>query len=96
MSTTPLSREDIDKALQSLTQWRFEDDSLKRKVQCKDFRDAVALIVRMSFVAEQLDHHPELFNVYNNIDLTLRTHDAGNKVTEKDITFAKMFEEIVG
>ena len=92
-SRTPLSREEIDAALTGLPGWRFEDDALRKSFALKDFRAAVSFIVRMAFYAEDLDHHPELRNVYNTIDLALSTHDAGNRVTAMDVALARHIED---
>ena len=92
-SRNPLSREEIDAALGDLPGWRFEDDALKKSFKLKDFRAAVSFIVRMAFYAEELDHHPELHNVYNTIDLALSTHDAGHRVTAMDVALARKIED---
>jgi len=51
-------------------------------------------MVRVGFEAEKQAHHPEWFNVYNRVEISLSTHDAGGKVTEKDILLAKAIEQI--
>ncbi len=88
----PLTPPQIEEALAELPGWRFEDDRLKKTFTVGDFRAAVGFIVRLAFCAEALDHHPELRNVYNTIDLALTTHDAGNKVTEMDVKLARAIE----
>lgn len=89
---TALSEQQIKDALADLDGWSFEDDTLKKTFELKDFRAAVSFIVRMAFHAEELNHHPNLHNVYNTVDIALTTHDAGNKVTQKDIDLAKAIE----
>jgi 4a-hydroxytetrahydrobiopterin dehydratase len=91
---TPLSRADIDEALDSMEGWTFEDDTITKAYTCADFQEAVAFIVRIGFHAEALAHHPELFNVYNSVDITLTTHDAGDKVTETDLELARRIDEV--
>ncbi len=88
----PLTPPQIEEALAELPGWRFEDDRLKKTFTVGDFRAAVGFIVRLAFCAEALDHHPELRNVYNTIDLALTTHDAGNKVTGMDVKLARAIE----
>lgn len=74
--------------------WTEENNSLKANFKFKDFRQAFAFMTEVAFHAEKMDHHPEWFNVYNKIDVTLRTHDAGNTVTEKDRKLAKKMEAV--
>ena len=88
----PLSQEQIDDALRGLDGWSLEDDKLTKTFQVKDFRAAVSFIVRLAFYAEELNHHPELRNVYNQVEVALTTHDAGNKVTEMDVALAQKIE----
>ncbi|PEN05653.1 4a-hydroxytetrahydrobiopterin dehydratase [Longimonas halophila] len=91
---TPLSRADIDAALDDMEGWVFEDDTITKAYTCADFQEAVAFIVRIGFHAEELAHHPELFNVYNSVDITLTTHDAGDTVTELDLELARRIDAV--
>lgn len=91
---TPLSRADIDAALDDMEGWVFEDDTITKAYTCADFQEAVAFIVRIGFHAEEMAHHPELFNVYNSVDITLTTHDAGDKVTKTDIELARRIDAV--
>lgn len=90
----PLSTGQIQEALKSLSDWKYEDDKLKKEFSFKNFRQAFAFLNRIAFEAEELVHHPEIFNVYNTVKITLSTHDAGGKVTEKDIQLAKRIESL--
>lgn len=89
----PLSDAAIQDALNDLDGWRHEDDKLKKTFELSNFQAAVSFIVRLSFHAEELNHHPEIQNVYNTVDIALTTHDAGNTVTEMDTALAKRIEE---
>jgi len=89
-----LGVEELRQALLSLHGWRHEDDSLVRTFDLRSFREAIALIVRIGFEAEQRGHHPEIFNVYGRVELRLRTHDAGNRVTGLDVDLARAIDEI--
>lgn len=91
---TPLSEENINDALSDLDEWTHEDDKLKRDYSFDNFRDAVAFINRIAFEAEEQVHHPEIFNVYNSVSIALSTHDAGGKVTEKDVKLAQKIESL--
>jgi 4a-hydroxytetrahydrobiopterin dehydratase len=90
-----LSTEELRQALLSLHGWRHEDESLVRVFTHRSFRDAIAFIVRLSYEAEALAHHPELSNVYDRVEIRLRTHDAGNRVTSLDVALAKAIDAIV-
>jgi 4a-hydroxytetrahydrobiopterin dehydratase len=80
-------------ALKELPQWREVDgrDAITRTFQFKSFNEAFGFMSRVALLAEKMDHHPEWFNVYNRIEITLATHDAGG-VTEKDIAMAKAMD----
>lgn len=88
----PLSNDAIEQALAELDGWRHDDDKLKKTFELSDFRAAISFIVRLSFEAEAMNHHPELENVYNTVSIALTTHDAGGKVTEMDVELAKKIE----
>ncbi len=93
MSQT-LAPEAVQAALAQLPGWTFADDSLKKTFKFNNFREAISFIVRIAFSAEELNHHPELFNVYSRVAITLRTHEAGNKVTDRDVKLAQAIEQI--
>ena len=84
---------EIEDALDDLPGWTYEDDRLKKTYEFSDFRAAISFIVRLSFYAEEMMHHPELENVYNSVSVALTTHDAGGKVTEKDVELASQIED---
>lgn len=76
-------------ALGELTGWSFVEgrDAIKKTFQFSDFNEAFGFMSRVALLAEKLDHHPEWFNVYRTVDVTLSTHDAGG-LTELDIQLA--------
>lgn len=90
----PLSDEKISKELANLPGWEHEDDKLNKEFSFDNFRDALSFITRIGFEAEEQVHHPEIFNVYNTVKISLSTHDAGGKVTAKDIKLAKTIESL--
>ena len=90
----PLSKNKIEEALKSLDGWSHEDDKLTKEYTFDDFREAMTFITRISYEAEDQVHHPEIFNVYNTVNISLATHDAGDKVTQKDVALAKKIESI--
>ena len=81
-------------ALKDLPHWKDVQgrDAIMRKFEFKDFNQAFGFMSRVALLAEKMDHHPEWFNVYKTVDVTLATHDAGG-VTENDIRMAKAMED---
>lgn len=90
----PLTSEEIEKALQDLPEWEYADDKISKEFSFDNFRDAVSFLVRISYEAEDQVHHPEIMNVYNTVNISLSTHDAGGKVTGKDVKLAKSIESL--
>jgi 4a-hydroxytetrahydrobiopterin dehydratase len=70
-------------------------DAIARKFTFKDFNQAFGFMTRAALVAEKMDHHPEWFNVYKTVEVTLSTHDAGG-VTALDIELAAAMDRIAG
>ena len=92
--STPLTPPQITSACQSLEGWKFERDALAKTFQFGSFREALSFMVRVGFEAEDLNHHPEWTNVYNRVSIRLSTHDAGDKVTAKDVELAQRIEQL--
>jgi 4a-hydroxytetrahydrobiopterin dehydratase len=90
----PLDKDAISKALAGLAGWEHQDDKLRKRFKFGSFPEAISFMTRIGFAAEALEHHPELHNVYDTVDVALTTHDAGNKVTTKDLDLAKSIERI--
>lgn len=74
--------------------WKEENDQLKATFKFKDFTQAFSFMTEVAFHAEKMQHHPDWHNVYNTVDFALSTHDAGDKVTEKDHKLAKAIDGI--
>ena len=70
-------------------------DAIVKKFVFKDFNQAFGFMTRAALVAEKMDHHPEWFNVYKTVEVTLSTHDAGG-VTELDVKLAEAMEKLAG
>jgi 4a-hydroxytetrahydrobiopterin dehydratase len=92
-----LTGEARKRALAELKDWREVQgrDAIARKYVFKDFNEAFGFMSRAALVAEKMDHHPEWFNVYKTVEVTLSTHDAGG-VTEKDIALARAMDSFAG
>ena len=86
---------DPKEAVKDLDGWTGGDDFITKVFRFEDFQEAWGFMSRMALVAEKMDHHPEWFNVYNRVDVTLTTHDAGG-VTQKDVKLAKAMETAAG
>ena len=81
-------------ALASLPGWAAAPagrDAIQRSYRFKDFNAAFGFMARVALMAETLDHHPEWSNVYNRVEVTLATHDAGG-VTALDVTLAEFMD----
>jgi 4a-hydroxytetrahydrobiopterin dehydratase len=76
-------------ALKKLKGWKEVKggEAIARSFKFKDFNEAFGFMTRVALLADKMDHHPEWFNVYNKVDVTLSTHDAGG-VTDNDIKMA--------
>ena len=92
--TNPLKEAEITKVLEQLSGWKWQDDRLKKIFSFANFRAAMSFILRVSYEAEERNHHPEIFNCYNRVEIGLNTHDAGGKVTAKDTELARAIEKI--
>ena len=81
-------------ALQSLAGWAEVDgrDAITRTFHFDDFKSAFAFMTSCAMKAEQMDHHPEWFNVYATVEVTLSTHDAGG-LTHKDVELATFMND---
>ncbi len=91
---TPISDANIQTALADLRGWSHEGHALVREYACDSFESAIAFVVRIGFEAARADHHPELFNVYSTLRLRLTTHDAGDRVTQRDLDLAHAIEPL--
>ena len=80
---------------QRLPGWRMVDgrDAIQRAFKFKDFSEAFGFMARAALAAEKMDHHPEWTNVWNRVDVTLSTHDAGG-LTERDLKLAEAMDRL--
>lgn len=92
--SSALTNEQIEEKLATLPGWSHENDALVRTFTFGSFKEAVSFLVRVAFEAEAMNHHPELANVYNKVDIRLTTHDADGKVSEKDIELAGRIDSL--
>src|SRR3954451_16541155 len=97
MAREKLSSEARKTALAKLSGWSEVSgrDAITKKFVFRDFNAAFGFMTRAALVAEKLDHHPEWFNVYKTVEVTLSTHDAGG-VTELDVKLAETMNQLAG
>jgi 4a-hydroxytetrahydrobiopterin dehydratase len=84
-------------ALGTLNGWSLVAgrDAIEKTFKFKDFNEAFGFMARVALVAEKMDHHPEWRNVWNTVEVTLSTHDAGG-LTQRDVDLAKGMDAIAG
>lgn len=75
--------------------WKESEKSLERAIEFKNFVEAWGFMSQVAILAEKMNHHPEWSNVYNKVEIRLSTHDAGNKVTEKDRKLAAAIDKLL-
>lgn len=85
----PLEGAELEAALSQLPGWSIEGDRLVREFRFRSFPEALSFLIRVGFAAERLGHHPEIYNVYATVRLELCTHEAGNRITERDVALAR-------
>ncbi|MEY3051907.1 MAG: hypothetical protein RLY31_1692 [Bacteroidota bacterium] len=74
--------------------WSEQNDSLLATFTFRDFVTAFAFMTEVAFLAEQMNHHPNWSNVWNQVSFSLNTHDAGGRVTEKDRRLAAGIDKV--
>ena len=84
-------------ALAALDGWEEVEgrDAIRKSFAFGDFNQAFGFMGRIALAAEKADHHPEWFNVYNRVEITLSTHDAGG-LSQRDIDLAKFIDSVAG
>lgn len=90
-----LTPEERTKALAELPGWHTVAgrDAIHRPFRFGDFNEAFGFMTRVALKAQEMDHHPEWFNVYRTVEVTLSTHEAGG-ITERDIVLAHFIDKV--
>ena len=91
---TKLSEDYIEKRMLHFPDWDYSENAIHAEFEFENFRDCFSAMSRIAFECEALNHHPDWSNVYNVLNISLSTHDAGG-VTEKDFALAEAIETIV-
>ena len=74
--------------------WIEENSKLVNQYKFKDFNDAMTFINQVAKICEEVNHHPEIYNCYSSVKLSLCTHDSGNNITKKDRELANLIDKI--
>jgi len=92
-----LSPEERKTALAALAGWRdaADRDAIVKRFEFKNFNEAFGFMSKVAMEAERTNHHPEWFNVYNRIEVTLTTHDCGG-LSDRDIALARFMDRAAG
>ena len=90
----PLTPAKILAAAATLPGWKVKRNALTKTFTFTSFREAFAFMVRVGFEAEAMNHHPEWTNVYNRVAIRLNTHEAGSRITTRDVALARKIEHI--
>lgn len=75
--------------------WKEVDNRLTKTFKFKDFSEAFGFMTRVALVAESMNHHPTWTNTWNTVSFELATHDAGNKVTDRDRKLADAIDQLI-
>ncbi|MEP3431434.1 MAG: 4a-hydroxytetrahydrobiopterin dehydratase [Roseibium sp.] len=90
-----LKPEDRAAGMQELSEWSLVDgrDAISKSFKFKDFIQAFGFMTQVALIAEKMNHHPEWFNVYRSVDITLSTHDVGG-LSELDLKLARKIDTV--
>ena len=91
-----LSEAERAEALDALPDWDYDEgrDAISRSIVFTDFAEAFGFMTQVALIAEKADHHPEWTNVWNRVEITLTTHDAGG-LSERDVELAAAIDAIL-
>lgn len=90
----PFSEVEIIELLKDFEGWSYNENAIHTSLEFDDFKDTFSVMTRIAFEAEKLNHHPDWTNIYNTLQISLSTHDAGG-VTNKDFELAKIIDALV-
>jgi 4a-hydroxytetrahydrobiopterin dehydratase len=90
-----LDHDTVRSALEGLEGWQLEDDAIVREWRFGSFGDAIAFINRVAAIAEDVDHHPDIWNSYATVRIRLTSHDVGG-VSQRDLDLAGRIDAVAG
>ena len=89
-----LNKEEINQSLTNLDDWLLEENQIAKRFQLKDFEEALTFVNKVGALAEEMDHHPDIFiHSWNKVKITISTHSEGG-ITQKDFQLAEKIEGI--
>ena len=88
-----LSEKEIREQVAKLDDWKVVSGKINKTFEFEDFVQAFGFMTRVAIEAEKINHHPEWFNVYKTVEVTLSTHDAGG-LTELDVKLAEAMDKV--
>jgi 4a-hydroxytetrahydrobiopterin dehydratase len=94
MAINKLSAVEISSAIAQLAGWSVVDHKLQKNFKFRNFVEAFGFMSKVAIVAEKMDHHPELFNVYNQVKIDLTTHDADG-ISTLDFELAQKIDKLL-
>ena len=96
MAVEQLTDDERKSWLEALDKWSLarKGKAIERTVEFANFSEAFAFMTRVAMLAERKDHHPEWFNVYNKVEITLTTHDAGG-LSLRDVKMARKIDKLL-
>ena len=86
-----LTKAEIEREIQNLNNWKYEENHLVKQFEFLDFKEAFAFLTRVALLSEEMDHHADWSGVYNKVLLKWSTHSAGG-VSSKDFRAAKTID----
>jgi len=92
--TASLSRKEAEALLLQVPAWSLSDKDIRREFRFKDFRQAMDFVNKVASIANDQDHHPDIFISYNNVRLTLSTHKIGG-LSMNDFIVAAKIDQLV-
>ena len=93
MRPAKLTEQQISAELTKLRGWSISGGTLRKEFKFSNFSEAFAFMTRVGMHAEKMDHHPDWRNVYNRVEISLSTHDAGG-ITELDFRLASFIDKL--
>lgn len=100
MSVAELTADERAELIEAHPKWSLtrEGKAIERKIKFKDFNEAFGFMTRVALIADKHDHHPEWFNVYNKVEITLTTHDVpaeGGGLSVRDVAMAAAIDGMI-